>query len=50
MMALVGSFLFSMAESIIAQLASQTLAEASQVLGVYNDLQHFTQTLSYIKA
>ncbi|PNX92798.1 disease resistance protein rga2-like [Trifolium pratense] len=39
-----------MAESLIAQLASQALVEASQVLGVYNDLQHFTQTLSYIKA
>ncbi|MCH91295.1 disease resistance protein RGA2-like, partial [Trifolium medium] len=44
------SFLFSMAESLIAQLASQAYIEASQILGVYNHLQQFTQTISYIKA
>jgi uncharacterized protein YecT (DUF1311 family) len=50
MIALVGSSLFSMAESLIAQLASRAFIEASQMLGVYNDLQLFTQTLSCIKA
>jgi hypothetical protein len=48
--ALVGSFLFTMAESIIAQLASREFVEAAHVLGIHNDLQHFTQTLSYIKS
>ncbi|GAU30040.1 hypothetical protein TSUD_332090 [Trifolium subterraneum] len=39
-----------LADSLIAKLASLAYQEACQVLGVYTDLQHFTQTLSYIKS
>ncbi|CAJ1911667.1 unnamed protein product [Sphenostylis stenocarpa] len=42
--------LFSIAESLIAKLASRTYEETSQVLGVYHRLQEFTQTLSLVKA
>ncbi|KAJ1408980.1 Virus X resistance protein-like, coiled-coil domain [Sesbania bispinosa] len=44
------SFLFCIAESLIAKLASRAYEEASQVLGVYDTLQEFTHTLSYVKA
>lgn len=44
------SFLFSMAGSLIAKLASRAYEEACQVLGVYDDLQQLTQTVSYVKA
>ncbi|KAK7336560.1 hypothetical protein VNO77_17105 [Canavalia gladiata] len=44
------SFLFSIAESLIAKLASRVYAEASRVLGLYDHLQEFTQTLSLVKA
>ncbi|XP_020213510.1 putative disease resistance protein RGA3 [Cajanus cajan] len=44
------SFLFSMAESLIAKLASRAYEEASQVLGVYDQLKEFKQTLSLVKA
>ncbi|KAK7285598.1 hypothetical protein RJT34_20374 [Clitoria ternatea] len=43
-------FLFSIAESLIAKLASRACEEASQVLGLYHHLQDFTQTLSIVKA
>jgi len=42
--------LFSIAESLIAKLASQAYEETSQVLGLYHHLQEFTQTLSLVKA
>ncbi|RDY03727.1 putative disease resistance protein RGA1, partial [Mucuna pruriens] len=44
------SFLFSIAESLIAKLASRAFQEASQVLGVYHHLQQFTETLKLVKA
>ncbi|KAJ1429962.1 Virus X resistance protein-like, coiled-coil domain [Sesbania bispinosa] len=44
------SFLFCIAESLIAKLASRAYEEVSQVLGVYDTLQEFTHTLSYVKA
>ncbi|MCH90430.1 disease resistance protein, partial [Trifolium medium] len=42
--------LFGWAESLIANLASRACEEACKVLGAYQDLQQFTQTLSYIKS
>ncbi|MCI35967.1 disease resistance protein RGA2-like [Trifolium medium] len=36
--------LFSWAESLIAKLASRACEEACQVLGVYQDLQQFTDS------
>lgn len=47
--AMVASFLFSMAESLVSQLASPVYVEACKMLGVYNDLQHLTKSVSYIK-
>ena len=44
------SFLFSIAESLIAKLASRTYEEASRVLGVYHHLIDLKQTLSLVKA
>lgn len=47
--AMVASFLFSMAESLVSQLASPVYVEACKMLGVYNNLQHLTKSVSYIK-
>ncbi|KAK7336562.1 hypothetical protein VNO77_17107 [Canavalia gladiata] len=44
------SFLYCIAESLVAKLASRACNEASRVLGVYHHLQHFKHTLSYVKA
>jgi len=44
------SFLFSIADSLIAKLASQLYEEASRVMGLYDHLQDFTHTLSLVKA
>ncbi|KAL2320675.1 hypothetical protein Fmac_029644 [Flemingia macrophylla] len=44
------SFLFSIAESLLSKLASRAFEEASQVLGVYDNLKEFTETLSLVKA
>ena len=44
------SFLFSIADSLIAKLASQLYEEASRVMGLYQHLQEFTRTLSLVKA
>ncbi|XP_020212530.1 disease resistance protein RGA2 [Cajanus cajan] len=44
------SFLFSIAESLLAKLASRAYEEASQVLGVYDQLREFKGTLSLVKA
>ncbi|QCD96965.1 disease resistance protein RPM1 [Vigna unguiculata] len=44
------SFLFSIAESLIAKLASRAFEEASRVVGLYDDLQDLTNTLSLVKA
>ncbi|KAL2320775.1 hypothetical protein Fmac_029744 [Flemingia macrophylla] len=44
------SFLFSIAESLAAKLASRAFEEASQVLGVYGHLKEFKETLSLVKA
>ncbi|KAL2320776.1 hypothetical protein Fmac_029745 [Flemingia macrophylla] len=44
------SFLFSIAESLVAKLASRAFEEASQVLGVYDHLKEFKETLSLVKA
>nr|KYP70549.1 Disease resistance protein RGA2 [Cajanus cajan] len=44
------SFLFSIVESLIAKLASRAFEEASQVLGVYDHLKEFKETLSLVKA
>ncbi|WVZ04859.1 hypothetical protein V8G54_018205 [Vigna mungo] len=43
------SFLFSIAESLIAKLASRTFQEASRLVGLYDDLQDLTNTLSLVK-
>jgi len=47
---MVESFLFSIADSLIAKLASQLYEEASRVMGLYHHLQEFTHTLSLVKA
>ncbi|KOM38779.1 hypothetical protein LR48_Vigan03g216100 [Vigna angularis] len=44
------SFLFSIADSLVAKLASQLYEEASRVMGLYHHLQEFTSTLSLVKA
>ncbi|WVZ07589.1 hypothetical protein V8G54_020935 [Vigna mungo] len=44
------SFLFSIAESLIAKLASHAFQEASRVVGLYDHLRDLTKTLSFIKA
>ncbi|KAL2320576.1 hypothetical protein Fmac_029545 [Flemingia macrophylla] len=44
------SFLFSIAESLVAKLASQAFEEASQLVGVYDQLKEFKETLSLVKA
>ncbi|XP_020212919.1 disease resistance protein RGA2 [Cajanus cajan] len=44
------SFLFSIAESLMAKLASRAFEEASQVLGVYDHLKDFEKTLSLVQA
>ncbi|RYR01378.1 hypothetical protein Ahy_B06g080253 isoform F [Arachis hypogaea] len=44
------SFIFSIAESLITKLASRAYQEASQVVGVYDDLQDLKTSLSYVKA
>ncbi|QCD96961.1 hypothetical protein DEO72_LG6g1671 [Vigna unguiculata] len=44
------SFLFSIAESLLAKLASRAFEEASRLVGLYDDLQDFTNTLSLVKA
>ncbi|QCD96963.1 disease resistance protein RPM1 [Vigna unguiculata] len=43
------SFLFSIAESLIAKLASRAFEEASRVVCLYDDLQDLTNTLSLVK-
>ncbi|XP_052728220.1 putative disease resistance protein RGA1 [Vigna angularis] len=43
------SFLFSIAESLIAKLASRTFQEAYRLVGLYDDLQDLTNTLSLVK-
>ncbi|KAK8473443.1 hypothetical protein PHAVU_001G133601 [Phaseolus vulgaris] len=44
------SFLFSIAESLIAKLASHAFQEASQLVGLYDNLGDLTKTLSLVKA
>ncbi|QHN84488.1 hypothetical protein HN51_039034 [Arachis hypogaea] len=44
------SFIFSIAESLTAKLASRAYEEASRVVGVYDDLQDLKSSLSYVKA
>ncbi|WVZ07591.1 hypothetical protein V8G54_020937 [Vigna mungo] len=44
------SFLFSIAESLIAKLASHAFQEASRVVGLYDHLRDLTKTLSLVKA
>ncbi|XP_020211019.1 putative disease resistance protein RGA4 [Cajanus cajan] len=43
-------FLFSIAESLVSKLASLAYEETSRVLGLYDYLAEFTQTLSLVKA
>ncbi|XP_047166985.1 putative disease resistance protein RGA1 [Vigna umbellata] len=43
------SFIFSIAESLIANLTSRTFQEASRLVGLYDDLQDLTNTLSLVK-
>ncbi|KAG2405654.1 uncharacterized protein HKW66_Vig0049090 [Vigna angularis] len=43
-------FLFSIAESLIAKLASHAFQEASRVVGLFNDLRDLTKNLSLVKA
>ncbi|KAH1077686.1 hypothetical protein GLYMA_19G135700v4 [Glycine max] len=43
------SFIFSIAESLIAKLASRAFQEASEALDVYNHLREFEKTLSLVK-
>ncbi|MED6219475.1 hypothetical protein PIB30_036163 [Stylosanthes scabra] len=47
---MVESFIFSIAESLVTKLASRAYQEASQVIGVYDDLQEFKSSLLYVKA
>ena len=44
------SFLFSIAESLLAKLGSRAFEEASRLVGLYDDLQDLTNTLSLVKA
>ncbi|RYR01376.1 hypothetical protein Ahy_B06g080250 [Arachis hypogaea] len=44
------SFIFSIAESLAAKLASRAYQEASRLVGVYDDLQELKTSLSYVKA
>ncbi|XLU18409.1 hypothetical protein S245_054475 [Arachis hypogaea] len=44
------SFIFSIAESLATKIASRAYEEASQVVGVYDDLQELKTSLSYVKA
>ncbi|WVZ05688.1 hypothetical protein V8G54_019034 [Vigna mungo] len=44
------SFLFSIAESLIAKLASRAFQEASRLVGLYDNVQDLTNTLSLVKA
>ena len=44
------SFLFSIAESLVAKLVSRAFEEASRVVGLYDNLRDLTKTLSLIKA
>ena len=44
------SFLFTIAESFVAKLASGAFEEASQVLGVYDHMRKFKETLLLVKA
>ncbi|XLR25806.1 hypothetical protein S83_053706 [Arachis hypogaea] len=44
------SFIFSIAESLAAKLASRAYQEASRLVGVYDDLQELKSSLSYVKA
>ena len=44
------SFLFSIAESLIAKLASHAFQEASRLVGLYDNLRDLTKTLSLVKA
>ena len=43
------SFIFSIAESLIAKLASRAFQEASEALDVYDHLREFEKTLSLVK-
>ena len=43
-------FLFSIAESLIAKLASHAFEEASRVVGLYDNLRDLSNTLSLVKA
>ncbi|KAK8473444.1 hypothetical protein PHAVU_001G134500 [Phaseolus vulgaris] len=43
-------FLFSIAESLIAKLASHAFQEASRLVGLYDNLRDLTKTLSLVKA
>ncbi|ESW34206.1 hypothetical protein PHAVU_001G133400 [Phaseolus vulgaris] len=44
------SFLFSIAESLIAKIASHAFQEASRLVGLYDNLRDLTKTLSLVKA
>jgi len=44
------SFLFSMAESLVAKLASHAFQEVSRLVGLYDNLRDLTNTLSLVKA
>ncbi|CAJ1911594.1 unnamed protein product [Sphenostylis stenocarpa] len=44
------SFLFTIAESLLTKLASHAFEEASRVVGLYDSLQDFNDTLSIVKA
>ena len=44
------SFLFSIAESLIAKLASHAFQEASRLVDLYDNLRDLTKTLSLVKA
>ncbi|MED6120737.1 hypothetical protein PIB30_023850 [Stylosanthes scabra] len=44
------SFIFSICDSLITKLASRAYQEASQVIGVYDDLQDLKTSLLYLKA
>ncbi|XP_047147332.1 putative disease resistance protein RGA1 [Vigna umbellata] len=44
------SFLFSIADSLVAKLASDAFQEAFRLVGLYDNLRHFRKTLSLVKA
>ncbi|RYR01382.1 hypothetical protein Ahy_B06g080253 isoform D [Arachis hypogaea] len=50
MITMAESFIFSIAESLAAKLASRAYQEASRLVGVYDDLQELKTSLSYVKA